>query len=106
MWNVESFMLLWSAWSYVECEEFYTVMACPVSCGMWEVLYCYGLPGFMWNVESVILLWPAWFHVEWERLHPVSLWSWDSCGLLFSGTGRVVVYYSLKLGEFSSFIKC
>ena len=99
-------MLLWPARTYVECGEFYALIVCLVLCGMRGVLHCHGLPGLMWNVGSFILLWPAWFHVEWERLHPVSLWSWDSCGLLFSGTGRVVVYYSLKLGEFSSFIKC
>ena len=90
-------------------SRLYTLMACL------EVLYCYGLPGLLWNVDSFILLWPAWFHVEWERFHPVSLevvelwsvilWNWESCGLLFSETGRVVVCYSLKLGEFSSFIK-
>ena len=80
---MKSFVLLWSSWSYLECQEFILLWH------TWNVLYCYGLPGLLWNVDSFILLWPAWFHVEWERFHPVSLEVvelWSSC-------------YSVKLGE-------
>ena len=121
---MKSFVLLWSAWSHLDCEEFYAFMACQDLCGMWRVLCSYSLPGLMWNARSFTLSWPARSHVEcgkfytvmaclvscgmWKVLYcyglPGFMWNGKGYILFLCGAGIVVVCYSPELGELWSII--
>ena len=86
---MKSFVLLWSSWSYLECQEF--ILLWPA----WNILYCYGLPGLLWSVDSF-------FYTLMACLVSCGMGKVSSC---FSGSGgRVVVCYSVELGELWSVI--